>query len=372
MSKSTYTVSGASNTNYTINGLNSNTLYSVNIQTVYKNGVVSNPSNTITVSTLSGPSTPEPTPTPTPTPTATATLIPTPTPTATATPEPTPTPTATATLIPTPTPTPTDTAKEILYYWQLDTTNNILTSGYDIIVPKITTADVSQFSTTNEQPSDGGWTKDSTTNTLTTIYNIIVSSAKTDVNILAGSSSTNYWYFTDSNKDTIYTTYPIKVWSITTPEPSPTPIPTPSPSPTPTPDPTASPTPTPDPTASPTPTPTPTPNATVSSYFWTIEGKNMLISGYDIIVPKITTADVSQFSYNIQPSDGGWTKDPNTNTLTTTYNVIVSSAKTNPNIASGTSSPTNYWYFTDSGKTTIYSSLPIKVWSITSNQPTPI
>ena len=116
---------------------------------------------------------------------------------------PTPTP-------PTPTPPTPPTPTPPTNYWVNN--NNVLDAGYHVYAPKITTTtNASSFQTIN-QPTNA-WVY--INNTLTTTYNIVIPSVITDINVVAGTSNTNYWYFTDSNQDTIYTSYSISLISLT-------------------------------------------------------------------------------------------------------------------------------------------------------------
>src|SRR5262249_28285678 len=102
----------ATGTGFVDENLSPGTTYFYQIRTVAPGvGQLSQPSNTVAITTTSTEPTPRRTATPTPAPTATPTPAPTPAPTATPTPAPTatPTPTPVATPKPTPSPMPTRT-----------------------------------------------------------------------------------------------------------------------------------------------------------------------------------------------------------------------------------------------------------------------
>ena len=218
--------------NYVDQGLTPGATYLYQIKTVERGGVLlSNPSNTVTI-TMSGA---VGGPTPTPPPTATPTPIATPTPVATPTPTPTPDPGGTP-----PTGNEVLTARavsqtQIELFWQIPTTKRI--------------SSVRIYRTTAADPLGFVFT--------------------TAVGVLPGrfvdsglSPNTTYLYHIKWPVSGVLLSPPSNTAKATTFGGSPTPTPTPTPKATPTPvaTPTPSPTPTPTPTPSPTPIPTPTPN----------------------------------------------------------------------------------------------------------------
>jgi hypothetical protein len=83
-----------------------------------------------------------------------------------------------------------------------------------------------------------------------------------------------------------------------------------------------------------------------------------LVGNYEIEVPKITTTNTLP-EYSVVANDA-WVLS--NNVLYTTYNVLVSSVKTEPNSETGVDG-NDLWYFIDD--TTIYTPYPISVPSIT-------